>query len=193
MSEVTADLFERYADLEDELFPEAGGRGSGGGKKKKTAPRDPKSETVKRKREETIEASQENRREEAEKNLEKTLENFPENLLEMYVPWVNLSLESGKPAIDEIDLEEKFVRSGKKAGGQNVNKVSSAVQLKHIPTNISVRNEETRDQNKNRQNARARLESKLKEHLKDWKTYTGDNEITAEMVKQLKLQTLKNS
>ena len=185
MSEQTADFFEKYADLEDELFAEPSGHSGGGGKKRKTAPRDPKSETAKRKREEAIEASQENRREEAKENLEKTLENFPENLLEMYVQWVNLSLESGQPMIDEIDLEENFVRSGKKAGGQNVNKVSSAVQLKHIPTNISVRNEETRDQSKNRQNARAGLESKLKEHLKDWKTYIGDNEMTKEMVRQL--------
>jgi protein subunit release factor B len=38
-----------------------------------------------------------------------------------------------KCGLQEKDLEEKFVRSGG-AGGQKVNKTSTCVQLKHIPT-----------------------------------------------------------
>ena len=58
--------------------------------------------------------------------------------------------------IQEADLEEKFARSSG-PGGQNVNKVSSAVTLRHIPTNISVTVQDSRSQAVNRKLARERL------------------------------------
>jgi len=48
------------------------------------------------------------------------------------------------------DVEEKFVRSRGK-GGQNVNKVSTCVQLKHIPTGVTVKCDVYRTQAKNRE------------------------------------------
>lgn len=51
--------------------------------------------------------------------------------------------------INPENIKEKFVRSGGK-GGQNVNKVSTCVQLKHLPTGIIVKCETYRSQNKNR-------------------------------------------
>lgn len=40
--------------------------------------------------------------------------------------------------IREEDIEETFIRSGGK-GGQHVNKASTCVYLKHIPTGIEVK------------------------------------------------------
>ena len=58
--------------------------------------------------------------------------------------------------ISEADLEESFARS-RGPGGQNVNKVSTAVTLRHLPSGISVTVQDSRSQALNRKLARERL------------------------------------
>jgi protein subunit release factor B len=64
--------------------------------------------------------------------------------------------------IQETDLDESFVRSGGH-GGQNVNKVSTCVQLVHRPTGVAVKCQTTRQQGMNRFLARQMLLDKIEE------------------------------
>ena len=58
--------------------------------------------------------------------------------------------------IHDVDLEETFARSSG-PGGQNVNKVATAVTLRHRPSGVSVTAQDSRSQAVNRKLARERL------------------------------------
>ena len=67
--------------------------------------------------------------------------------------------------IREEDIRESFVRSQGK-GGQNVNKTSTCVYLKHIPTGIEVKCQKERSQAFNRYRARVILAKKIETLIK---------------------------
>jgi len=62
--------------------------------------------------------------------------------------------------VREADIKENFIRSSG-PGGQHVNKTSTCVHLKHLPTGIEVKCQDERSQGLNRYIARKRLLEKI--------------------------------
>jgi len=92
----------------------------------------------------------------------------PRNLQEKKMSDFGISLEKEKAlrekmaglGIRERDIVESFIRS-KGPGGQNVNKTSTCVYLKHLPTGIEVKCQKERSQVLNRYLARKILTNKI--------------------------------
>jgi peptide chain release factor 1 len=84
-------------------------------------------------------------------------------------------IAAGEVNVNEADLDWQFFRASG-AGGQNVNKVSTAVRLTHRPSGIIVTSQEERSQSRNREIAldllRARLWEKEAE-IADYRSLIG--------------------
>lgn len=74
--------------------------------------------------------------------------------------WLVLKEKMLALQINESDLQEKFIL-GSGSGGQKINKTSSCVWLKHLPSNIIIKCQESRSQEDNRYYARRRLCEKI--------------------------------
>lgn len=81
-----------------------------------------------------------------------------------YNKWIDIYARMAKLGINESDIKEHFVRSSG-AGGQNVNKISSCVVLKHLPSGIEVKCQIERSQALNRFLARRILVEKLEKKI----------------------------
>ena len=84
------------------------------------------------------------------------------------------------------DLVEKFIRSGGH-GGQNVNKVSTCVYLKHIPTGTEVKCQKERSQALNRYHARKMLADKIENLIK------GKESAEQQKIEKIRRQKRKRS
>ncbi|MBN2654616.1 MAG: peptide chain release factor-like protein [Nitrospirae bacterium] len=100
-------------------------------------------------------------------------------------PEKNQWLKDRMDALDihEKDIEEKFVRSSGK-GGQKVNKTSTCVYLKHLPTGIEVKCMKDRSQSINRFIARRELVKRIE-------ILTGAVELKTTKLDRMKKQKAK--
>ena len=98
----------------------------------------------------------------------------------------NRILELG---ITKRDITEKFVRSSGK-GGQNVNKVATCVQLKHLPSGMMVKVGSERSQNLNRFLAMRLLVDKIEESQTGKK---GTREKAADKIRKQKSRRRKRA
>jgi peptide chain release factor len=88
--------------------------------------------------------------------------------------------------IKESDIVERFIRSSG-PGGQNVNKVSTCVYLKHLPTGVEVKCQRERSQALNRFLARRILADKIEDMV------LGRESEAQRRVEKLKRQKRKRS
>jgi protein subunit release factor B len=75
---------------------------------------------------------------------------------------LELANKMKKIGLDKNDIEEKFIKSSGR-GGQKVNKSSSAVFLKHIPTQLTIKYGKERSQHLNRYKALKLLVAKFEQ------------------------------
>lgn len=91
-----------------------------------------------------------------------------------------------KLEIKAEDIEEQFVR-GSGHGGQKINKTSSTVRLRHLPTGTEVKCQKHREREKNRMSAYKLLINKIEELI------LGEESEKAKKIFKLKKQKQKRS
>jgi hypothetical protein len=121
----------------------------------------------------------------AEEEIFRVLLGFPEfqskdledKFVDSYLNWLKQCFKDKKLVINpNEDIEIQFLRSSSH-GGQNVNKVETAVRVTHKITNLHTKNEEFSSQSENRKQALFHLLENLKHHLVDWKEYLNTKDI----------------
>lgn len=161
-------------EIEDELMGMF--EGGAGGKSEHRG-----SKTSRRIKEELRENANENRVEEAKANIDRELSHFPlkefnnerlNEAIEDYAAWVLKSLKDKYPHISNLDDEFVYTQSRSSGpGGQNVNKTSTAVTVRHLMTGMFSRSEDSREVIINKRTSLSKLMEKLEDHIKNWNTY----------------------
>ena len=88
--------------------------------------------------------------------------------------------------IKEEDLIEKFIL-GSGRGGQKINKTSSCVYLKHIPTGLEIKCQQNRSREMNRYYARKELCEKIEQQI------LGEKSKKQQLVEKIRRQKRKRS
>ncbi|KAK2156090.1 hypothetical protein LSH36_222g04038 [Paralvinella palmiformis] len=88
------------------------------------------------------------------------------------------------PPLIESDLEETFIR-GSGPGGQKINKTSNCVMLKHLPTGIVVKCQESRSLDTNRVRARRHMQERLDSY------YNGEESVLAQEKQEMIRKKIK--
>jgi protein subunit release factor B len=83
--------------------------------------------------------------------------------------WRQLYIRMSALSINDKDVIERFIL-GSGSGGQKINKTSSCVWLKHIPTGITIKCQKERSRELNRYYARARLCDKIDAQINQFKS-----------------------
>ncbi len=105
------------------------------------------------------------------------------------IDWEKLKLRMIDCGIKKEDIEEKFIKAPGR-GGQKVNKTSSAVFVKHIPTGISVKCSSGRSQYLNRFLALRRLLDRLEN---DDSKFVSDKKKKIERIRKQKKKRKKRA
>ncbi len=88
--------------------------------------------------------------------------------------------------IREVDIQERFVHA-RGRGGQKVNKTAACVYLKHLPTGIEVKCQESRSREANRFFARRLLADKIEDSI------LGRESPRARKIEKIRRQKMKRS
>jgi len=165
----------------EEQFYEKGGVGVKKGRDEKKGKK-----TIKAIKDEQVNKFENDRKAKVKKSIIMVVSEFPklktqqeaQIFADKYTHWVNDNLNK-----EELDLnsETEFDTSSSSGpGGQNVNKRSTKVSLRHTPTNIRSECDTNRNQLRNREEAERLLENRVRSHLDDWREYLGENILTSE-------------
>jgi|SaaInlStandDraft_4_1057021.scaffolds.fasta_scaffold36243_2 hypothetical protein len=88
-----------------------------------------------------------------------------------YAQWLQENVIRGQIDITkemQKNVETKRFASKQGPGGQNINKLATAIRLTHLPTQLTVKYKKERSQVQNLSGAQKNLQEKLQQHLELW-------------------------
>ncbi len=134
---------------------------------------DSKSDTARSSREQQLANAETQRMSSAKTLIKSDLGHFNRQQQIEYILWVAESLGSGHPVVVDMDKDFSYkATKGGGPGGQNRNKVSSAILCTHNLTGMFTKQSSERDQPQNLANAQSIILDRLERHIKNWAILT---------------------